>query len=112
MKGGENDTSCSCHPGLLCDCLTWFSSGLLLSTLHEAFVMLQCLENVLLRLLCRDVVVQGNPRVYKALRSQLGEVLAELKRIEAGKGLDEDMMDTIRMISAIMDGLKEEAHDG
>ena len=24
------------------------------------------------RLLCRDVVVQGNPRVYKALRDELG----------------------------------------
>ena len=56
--------------------------------------------------------MQGNPRVYKALRSQLEEVLAELRRIEAGKGLDEDMMDTIRMISAIMEGLKEESHDG
>ena len=69
-------------------------------------------EYITKRLLCRDVVVQGNPRVYKALRSQLGEVLAELKRIETGKGLDEDMMDTIQMISAIMDGLKEETHDG
>ena len=26
----------------------------------------------------RDVVVQGNPRVYKALRNQLADVLAEL----------------------------------
>lgn len=33
------------------------------------------------RLLCRDVVVQGNPRVYKALRTQLAAVLQELKRI-------------------------------
>ncbi len=24
------------------------------------------------RLLCRDVVVQGNPRVYKALKNQMG----------------------------------------
>ena len=69
-------------------------------------------EYITKRLLCRDVVVQGNPRVYKALRNQLAEVLAELKRIEGGKGLDEDMMDTIGMISAIMDGLKEETHDG
>ena len=30
----------------------------------------------------RDVVVQGNPRVYKALRDQLAAVLDELKRIE------------------------------
>lgn len=62
------------------------------------------------RLLCRDIVVQGNPRVYKALRSQLEEVLIQLQRIEAGKELDADMMDTIRMIAAIMDGMKEEGH--
>ena len=30
------------------------------------------------RLLCRDVVVQGNPRVYKALRDELAAVLTEL----------------------------------
>ena len=31
------------------------------------------------RLLCRDVVVQGNPKVYKALRDQLAAVLDELR---------------------------------
>ena len=36
------------------------------------------------RLMCRDVVVQGNPRVYKALRNELAAVLDELRRIEAG----------------------------
>ena len=40
------------------------------------------------RLLCREVVVQGNPRVYKALRNELAAVLAELQRIEAGVGVD------------------------
>ena len=40
------------------------------------------------RLLCREVVVQGNPRVYKALRNELAAVLAELQRIEAGAGVD------------------------
>ena len=36
--------------------------------------------------ICRDhdVVVQGNPRVYKALRDQLAAVLDDLRRIEAG----------------------------
>ena len=62
------------------------------------------------RLLCRDIVVQGNPRVYKALRSQLDEVLIQLQRIEAGKSVDEELMDMIRMISTIMDGMKEEGH--
>ena len=36
------------------------------------------------RLMCREVVVQGNPRVYKALRNEFSAVLAELQRIEAG----------------------------
>ena len=35
------------------------------------------------RLLCRDVVVQGNPKVYKALRDQLAAVLDETA---AGRG--------------------------
>ena len=38
------------------------------------------------RLLNRDIVVQGNPRVYKALRDQLAAVLGELRRMEAGGG--------------------------
>lgn len=37
------------------------------------------------RLTHRDIVVQGNPRVFKALRNQLADVLSELQRIEAGK---------------------------
>ena len=59
------------------------------------------------RLLCRDVVVQGNPRVYKALRDQLAAVLDELRRIEAG-GINDELLDVIEMIAAIMDGMKEE----
>ncbi len=60
------------------------------------------------RLLCREVVVQGNPRVYKALRSELAAVLAELQRIEAGAGVDEELMDNIELIAAIMDGMRED----
>ena len=60
------------------------------------------------RLLCKDVVVQGNPRVFKALREQFNAVLEELRRIEAGTGVDDELMDTIQMMAAIMDGMKEE----
>ena len=60
------------------------------------------------RLLCREVVVQGNPRVYKALRNELTAVLAELQRIEAGAGVDEELMDNIELIAAIMDGMRED----
>ena len=60
------------------------------------------------RLLCRDVVVQGNPRVYKALRDQLATLLDELRRIDAGQAVDDDLMDTIRMIATILSGMREE----
>ena len=60
------------------------------------------------RLLCREVVVQGNPRVYKALQNELAAVLAELQRIEAGAGVDEELMDNIELIAAILDGMRED----
>ena len=52
-------------------------------------------DYIIRRLLERDVVVQGNPKVYKALRDQLSAVLDELR-------------DTIRMITTIMNGMQEE----
>ena len=60
------------------------------------------------RLLCRDVVVQGNPKVYKALRDQLAAVLDELRRAEDGAGSHDELLDTIQMIAAIMGGMKED----
>ncbi len=56
----------------------------------------------------KDVVVQGNPRVYKALRNQLAEVLEELRRIESGCRVDDDLMEVIRLINVTMAGLMEE----
>ena len=64
-------------------------------------------DYIIKRLLCRDVVVQGNPRVYKALRDQLAVVLDELRRISDGAGASDELLDTIRMIAAIMGGMKE-----
>ena len=39
-------------------------------------------DYIVRRLMCRDIVVQGNPRVYKALKNQMAELYEELKRIE------------------------------
>ena len=64
------------------------------------------------RLLCQEVVVQGNPRVYKAFKEQLAAVLSELQRIDAGASVSADLLDTIRMIARIMDGMKEDAYGG
>ena len=77
----------------------------------EALVKLTGLtkqDYITCRLTCKDVVVQGNPRVYKALRDQLAAVLDELRRIEAGGSVNDELLDVIEMIAAIMDGMKEE----
>lgn len=61
------------------------------------------------RLMCRDVVVQGNPRVYKALRKELATVLSELQGIEAGGGVSDELLDLIEMITVIIGDMKEES---
>lgn len=66
-------------------------------------------DYIIRRLQCRDVIVQGSSRVYKALRNELAAILVELKRIEAGEALGDELMDTIDMIVAIMGGMKEDA---
>ena len=77
----------------------------------EIFVKLSGLtkqDYITRRLLEKEVVVQGNPKVYKALRDQLAAVLDELRRIEAGGNVSDELLDVIEMIAAIMDGMKEE----
>ncbi len=60
------------------------------------------------RCLNREIVVQGNPRVYKALRTQLAAVLDELKRIDAAGENRDELLDNIELITRTLDGMKEE----
>ena len=65
-------------------------------------------DYIIRRLQNRDVVVQGNPRVYKALRNELAAVLLELQRIIPGDSVNDDLLDTINLIAMTMEGMKEE----
>ena len=56
----------------------------------------------------QDVVVQGNPRVYKALKQELSAVLAELRKIETGSSVDAELLNVIELITVILGGLKGE----
>ena len=58
------------------------------------------------RMLERPITVNGNPRVYKALRDELAEVLKQLRKIEAGNQVDADLLAVISMIATVMDGMK------
>ena len=61
------------------------------------------------RCLNRDIVVQGNPRVYKALRNQLIAVLDELKRIQSADELRDELLDNIDLITRTLYGMREES---
>ena len=60
------------------------------------------------RLLCRDVVVQGNPRVYKALKNQMAAIHEELKRMEHISPDNDELLYTLQVIAITLDGLKGE----
>ena len=59
-------------------------------------------------LLTNSVVVQGSPRVYKALRDSMATIHAELQRIEAGSSLNDELLQLIHFIAKVMEGMKEE----
>jgi hypothetical protein len=63
------------------------------------------------RALQQQITVVGNPRVYKALKQELAAVLTELQRIEAGNGVDDELLDVIELIAVILGGLKGEEQD-
>ena len=63
------------------------------------------------KLLDREVVVQPSPRVYKALRDRLSEVLDELRSIDDGQPADDRLLETINLIAQILNGLKGESAD-
>ncbi len=78
----------------------------------ERYVQLSVLtkqDYITRRLVNKEVVVQGNPRVYKALRNDRVDVLTELQRIENGGEVNDELLDLIEMIADILGGLKEAA---
>lgn len=65
-------------------------------------------DYIIRRLQCQDIVVQGNPRVYKALRDQMVQILQELKRVENASELSEEFLYTLQLVAITLNGMKEE----
>ncbi len=57
----------------------------------------------------REVIVQPNPRVHRALKTQMAAILAELQRIADGGNVPSELLDTIDLIAVTMYGLKGDA---
>ena len=64
------------------------------------------------RCMNRDVIVQGNPRVYKALKNELAAVLQELQSIESGSDVNDELLNIIELIADILGGLKGDDYNG
>lgn len=57
------------------------------------------------RSLEQDIVVVGNPRVYKALKSQMEQICSELRRLSPGDPVDPDLQETIRLVAEVYAGM-------
>ena len=63
-------------------------------------------DYIMQKLLNREVVVQGNPRVYKALKNQMEKIFEELKRMEKCDGENDEMLYTLQVSAITLNGLK------
>lgn len=59
----------------------------------------------------RDIVVQGNPKVYKALKINMENILLELERINSNSELSDELLEIIEMIAVILDGMKGKSNE-
>ena len=65
-------------------------------------------DYILRRLLNREVVVQGNPKVFKALKNQMTQIYEELKRLESVSDDNEELLIVVEMVATIMKGMMNE----
>ena len=67
-------------------------------------------EYITRRLENMEVVVQGNPKVFWGLREELRAVAEQLRRLESVSDMDTELFAELKMISFVMEGMKEEEH--
>ena len=65
-------------------------------------------DYIIKRLLCKDVVVVGNTKVYKALKNHIEQLCIELKNLSTMREIDDVALSTIQFIGQILKGMKEE----
>lgn len=65
-------------------------------TLQE-YIIRRCLE--------KDIVVVANPRVFKALKNQMQQILAALEGAAKGGETSEELLETIQFVVRILGGM-------
>lgn len=61
------------------------------------------------RLTNREVVVNGNPRVYKALKTQMEHLYSEFQRLCNAGEISPEALHVLEFVSTIYDGMKTES---
>ena len=67
-------------------------------------------DYIVRKLTDRSVIVTGNPKVYKALRNELLDVLNELRRIDNAAAVDPDLAELISLIVSVLEPMRREAN--
>lgn len=63
------------------------------------------------RVLQRNVIVQGNPRVYKGLRNKLDDIYSELIRMKQCSDVDDEFLSVLHLVSTILFGMRGDEND-
>ena len=69
----------------------------------QDYICRRCLE--------REIVVQGNPRVYKALRTEIEQIRQQLSRLIVGTEISDELWSRIDMVKVICEGFGSNRHD-
>lgn len=64
-------------------------------------------DYVIRKLLDRDVVVYGNPRVFKALKTKMDAIYEELVRLKSAGEVSESLQETIGLVAKIYGGMDQ-----
>lgn len=62
-------------------------------------------EYIITRLQNRDVVVVGNPRVFKALKTKMDDIYHELLRLDSSEEVSKEFLETINLVAEIYKGM-------
>ena len=65
-------------------------------------------DYIVRKLTNRDVIVHGNPKVYKALRNRMEDITTELKRLSFLDESNEEMVALLKEIFTIMDRMRRD----
>ena len=63
------------------------------------------------RLTEMDVVVQGNPKVYRGLKIEMQKIFSELERLNAGEHPQPEMVTLLGLVASVMNGMKGDMDD-